>query len=72
MSQAFDHIVQELDQISQQEKYALRVILDEKLATFGENGTPQSRPSAFGWAQGRISIAADFDAPLDDFKDFVE
>jgi hypothetical protein len=39
MSQAFDHIVQELDRISQQEKYALRELLDEKLAI--ANGTAQ-------------------------------
>lgn len=72
MSQAFDHIVQELDRISQQEKYALRELLDHELAIPGENGNAAGNISAFGWAKGRVSISADFDAPLDDFKDYVE
>jgi hypothetical protein len=33
MGKAFDHILQELDQISLQEQYALRDLLDERLAT---------------------------------------
>ncbi len=32
MSQPFDHIVQQLNNISQQEKYALRELLDDQLA----------------------------------------
>jgi antitoxin (DNA-binding transcriptional repressor) of toxin-antitoxin stability system len=32
--------------------------------------TPHPRPK-FGSAQGRVHIAPDFDAPLDDFADYV-
>jgi hypothetical protein len=32
--------------------------------------TPQSRPK-FGSAAGRVHMAPDFDAPLDDFADYV-
>ena len=41
MSQAFDHIVQELDQISPQEQRALRELLNEKLANVNGTKSPE-------------------------------
>jgi len=72
MSQAFDQIVQELNQITPQEKFALRELLDKELSIQSKNGTAAGDVSAFGWAKGRIKISADFDAPLEDFKEYME
>ncbi len=72
MSQAFNHIVQELDRISEKEKFALRELLDKELAVSAKNGNASKKVSAFGWAKGRITISSDFDAPLEDFKDYIE
>ena len=72
MSQAYDHIVHDLDSISPQEKIALCELLESQLAAAGANGTSNGVVSAFGWAKGRITIHPDFDAPLDDFKEYVE
>jgi hypothetical protein len=72
MSQAFDHIVHDLDSISPQEKIALRELLKSQLAMAGANGASENAVSAFGWAKGRITIHRDFDAPLDDMKEYVE
>jgi hypothetical protein len=36
------------------------------------NGATSIRKSTFGWAIGQIQIAEDFDAPLEDFKDYME
>jgi Protein of unknown function (DUF2281) len=72
MSQAFDHIVQELDLISEQEKCALRQLLDRELAASTKNGNASKKTSAFGWAKGQVIISSDFDAPIEDFKDYSE
>jgi hypothetical protein len=72
VSQAFDHIVQQLDKISQQEKDTLREILDQSLAAPNGNKDVAPTTSAFGWAKGRITLSDDFDAPLDDFKEYIE
>ena len=68
MSQAFDHVVEQLHELSLQEKSSLRILLDH------ESTKKESSPvavSAFGWAKGQLSIGPDFDEPLDDFKDYV-
>lgn len=31
----------------------------------------QRKPRKFGYLKGKIKIAPDFDAPLDDFKDYM-
>lgn len=33
--------------------------------------SPQSALKGFGCLKGKISMSADFDAPLDDFKDYM-
>ena len=71
MSQAFNKIVNELGNISPEEKCALRELLDHELTTLAENGALKSSQRGFGWAKGRISISPDFDAPLDDFRDYT-
>jgi hypothetical protein len=72
MSQAFDHIVQELDLISEQEKCALRQLLDRDLAATTKNGNASKEASAFGWAKGQVFISSDFNAPIEDFKEYAE
>jgi hypothetical protein len=72
VSQAFDHIVEQLDKISHQEKDALRDILDQSLEAPNRNEDVAPTTSAFGWAKGRITLSDDFDAPLDDFKEYIE
>jgi hypothetical protein len=72
MSQAFDHIVRELDNISAEEKQALRQLLDERLTAPQEHPTPGAKLTAFGWAKGRVTIGDDFDAPIEDFKEYIE
>lgn len=72
MSQAFDHIVQELNLISEQEKCALRQLLDRELTAPVKNGNASKKASAFGWAKGQIVISSDFDAPIEDFKEYAE
>lgn len=72
MSQAFDQIVDKLRRISDDEKQSLCELLAQQLQAKQQNGAAGKRLSTFGWAKGRIKIADDFDAPLDDFKDYVE
>jgi hypothetical protein len=37
-----------------------------------ENGAIDSSLKGFGCLKGKIHLAEDFDAPLDDFKDYME
>jgi len=61
-----------IDQLSEAEKRTLREMLDRELAqTPPSNGT-DGRAREFGWAQGQITIASDFDEPLEDFKEYME
>jgi Protein of unknown function (DUF2281) len=72
MSDTFENIVHHLDEISSQEKFVLRELLDRQLAVNGKNEVDVGDVASFGWAKGRITISDDFDAPLDDFKDYVD
>ena len=60
-----------VSRLNQQEKQTLRELLDRDLKTNGSNRTDR-QPWNFGWAQGKIRIAADFDEPLQDFKENTE
>jgi len=53
--------------MSDEDKRALRDMLDEQLSG-DKNGSTEKGVSTFGWAKGRITIADDFDAPLNEFK----
>jgi hypothetical protein len=39
--------------------------------TFTPAGAKQIKERGFGCAQGQFRMAEDFDAPLDDFKDYM-
>lgn len=41
-------------------------------ATLPSSGSPERTAIQFGWAKGLITIAPDFDEPLDDFKEYME
>jgi hypothetical protein len=68
MSQAFDEFVHNLDGMTADEKWLLLELLKRQLPP--ANG--KQPVAAFGWAKGRIHMSEDFDAPLEDFKDYME
>jgi len=57
--------------LNEDEKQTLRELLDRDLqANDSPNAKRESRN--FGWAQGKIRVAAGFDEPLEDFKEYIE
>lgn len=54
--------------LSKQQKLVLRELLDLDLKSDGNAKTLE--PRKFAWARGRIQMAADFDAPLEDFREY--
>ena len=42
------------------------------VATTQENGSKMSRKSVFGCMRGQFKMSDDFDAPLEDFKEYME
>ena len=41
------------------------------ILTFTPTGTEQKKVPVFGCAKGKYHMAEDFDAPLEDFKDYM-
>ena len=41
------------------------------IITFTPTGTGQKKERVFGCAKGQFRMADDFDAPLEDFKDYM-
>jgi hypothetical protein len=61
-----------IERLSEAQKLALRDLLDRDLAKSAPSNGGETKPREFGWARGLVSIAADFDEPLEDFKDYME
>jgi antitoxin (DNA-binding transcriptional repressor) of toxin-antitoxin stability system len=64
---------------NQIEKLAAKVIIGEEVIITDDKGVtfqliqikPKKQQPTFGSAKGLISMAKDFDEPLDDFKDYM-
>ena len=70
-SAQLNHVMQTVKVLSAEEKRALFVLLSKEL----QGAAPASEPDSenhiqFGWARGLITIAPDFDEPLEDFKEY--
>lgn len=59
--------------LSAEEKRRLRDYLDAELAapTLAETSPPPAPPSIFGWARDFVVVGEDFDAPLEDFREYM-
>ena len=51
---------------------AIVTILDEPVSESKEQTSKVSRASMFGCMKGKMQMPDDFDAPLEDFKEYME
>lgn len=65
------HITNKIQQIhSEKGQQELEFFLDYLLTRQSSEATPKKIPK-FGCAKGTFKMADDFDAPLDDFRDYM-
>ena len=65
----FEELLQAVKKLSPQEKQALQTVLSTETAS--EKSEP-AKERQFGTMKGLVTyMADDFDAPLDDFKDYM-
>lgn len=65
------HIIETVKVLSVSEKQALLELLSQELKASPPE--PRSQGSIqFGWAKGLVTIAPDFDEPLEDLQEYLE
>jgi hypothetical protein len=67
---SLDEVVKKYQQLKPEAQKEIDLLL-EKLASQEDKATAQTPISLLGILKGKITMADDFDEPLDDFKDYM-
>jgi hypothetical protein len=66
------NIKKELEELPPEELKEVSRLVQVLLSQTSSVPTATQNVSGYGWAKGLITVPADFDAPLEDFQEYME
>jgi len=63
-------LIEKIAHLSEEDKKRVEAFIDGIIKTGPKKHTPEKR-FGYGVLKGKINMASDFDAPLEDFKDYM-